>query len=184
MSFLSRLFSKKVSKPSHMPLDGHQMTSLVLLSKSYIDLDIDRLRTVLDALFPGEFLPPRDSGNFVVDGPVKQAMFMIMSNIEGYSGGFMLNSVPATYDHYSDYRNYIQDPEILSAVSSHKCWLSVDRLMPQGTTEEHYRFIGLLLSALAPDDSIAVVHPSKMHVVLFNQTICEKLSSDGYSNFN
>ena len=36
------------------------MISWIVLSKSWVELDVDSARARLDAVFPGEFLPPTD----------------------------------------------------------------------------------------------------------------------------
>jgi len=42
------------------------MVSWVVLANSYTELTIESLRQKLDEIYPGEFLPPRQKGNFVV----------------------------------------------------------------------------------------------------------------------
>ncbi len=184
MGFLDRFFGKKTKAGAHTSFDGRQMTSLVVLSKSRANLTLDSLRETLDSIWPGEFLPPKDSGNFVVAGPVKGAMFMVVCNIPGYAGGFMIHSVPASYDGYSDFKQCIKDAELIQIVNTHRSWLSVDRIMPQGTEEEHYRFIGVLLSRIAPEDSVAVVHPTKLLTIRFTEEVRTSLSLDGHAQFN
>ena len=51
------------------------MVSWVVLSNSYAELTLVSLRQSLDELYPGQFLPPREQGNFVVDGNVPGAEF-------------------------------------------------------------------------------------------------------------
>ena len=45
------------------------MVSWVVLANTYVELGVDLLRAKLDEIYPGQFLPPRQNGNFVVNGP-------------------------------------------------------------------------------------------------------------------
>jgi len=155
------------------------MTSLVLLSVLPVPLDVEALRGALDAVFPGQFLPPREAGNLVVDGPVKGATFMVMSAVPGFEGGFMVHTVPGPYDDFSPFRAHIQDPDLLERVGRHGAWMSVDRIVPLGTEEGHYRFIGRLLAHLAPPDVVAVVHPSRMQTVEATPDVLRDLAGEG-----
>ncbi|HEY2840461.1 MAG TPA: hypothetical protein VGJ26_14995 [Pirellulales bacterium] len=58
------------------------MIAWVVLANSFVDWELDSLRTKLDEVYPGQFLPPRDKGNFVVDGPTP-GQFFIQANIPG-----------------------------------------------------------------------------------------------------
>ncbi|HLJ65656.1 MAG TPA: hypothetical protein VKT70_16210, partial [Stellaceae bacterium] len=51
------------------PQQDREMVSWVVLANTYIDYTVDSLRAKLDEIYPGQFLPPRDKGNFVIDGP-------------------------------------------------------------------------------------------------------------------
>ena len=53
------------------------MISWVVLSKTRVELTLDSLRAHLDRLYPGLFLPPQEFRNFVVEGPVLDAQFLI-----------------------------------------------------------------------------------------------------------
>ena len=57
-----------------------EMVSLVVLSNTHVELTVDQVREKLDELYPGQFLPPRDKGNFVVEGSVP-GQFLIQSRV-------------------------------------------------------------------------------------------------------
>jgi len=179
LGFLKRLFTRKRAGVAPPDDGGHRMTSLVLLSVSPVALDLETLRAALDAVFPGQFLPPREAGNLVVDGPVKGAMFMVMSAVPGFEGGFMVHTVPGPYDDFSPFRTHIRDPRVLGAVARHRAWMSVDRIVPMGTEEGHYRFIGRLLAHLAPPDAVALVHPSRMQTLEATPDVLRDLAGEG-----
>jgi hypothetical protein len=176
MGFLSRLFGKKSSSPRH---GGHDMISLVALASSWRERSIDEIRQDLDAAFPGEFLPPRSEGNFVIEGPVEGASYLVQCTIRNYTGMFLIHNVPSPYSAFSDYLQHIKDPETRRLADSQACWLSVD-LMHQHTTEEDaYRFIGLVLGKLAPEDTRLLIHPSRYHVASFTPKLRAILAAGG-----
>lgn len=154
------------------------MASLVVLSNTNVDLTLDALRQSLDSLYPGEFLPPREQGSFVVDSPEQGATFLIKSNVAGASGLFMLHSGPGPYTEFSNFAERIADLALLKTVQSQSCWLSVDRV-GSGSDEEAYRFIGNVLALLAPEDTAVLVHPSKLIAIKFNADIRRHLAVRG-----
>ncbi len=89
------------------------MVSLVVLSKTCVELTLDSLRQSLDSLYPGELLPPREQGSFVVEDAMQDVTFLIKSGIPGASGLFMLDSVPGRYTEFSNFAECITDPELL-----------------------------------------------------------------------
>ncbi len=70
------------------------MIGWVVLSSSWVELTEETLRARLDQIYPGEFLPPRQLGTFVVAGPVVGVQFLVKSAIAGATGIFMLQTVP------------------------------------------------------------------------------------------
>jgi len=76
--------------PSHT---ADEMISWVVLSDTYVDLDVDLLRAKLAEIYPGQFLPPRDKGNFVVNGTVP-GQFFVNANVPNAAGMFLVMSVP------------------------------------------------------------------------------------------
>src|ERR1700732_2298951 len=88
-----------------------EMISWVVLSNSYVELQVDALRKKLDEVYPGQFLPQTNK-NFVVDGPTP-GQFLIKSNIAGAAGMFMLLSVSGPYTEFSNIAGAIADPLLL-----------------------------------------------------------------------
>ena len=153
------------------------MVSWVVLSKSYLALDENKLRARLDEVFPGEFLPPRDQGSFVVEGPVPPAQYLIQSRISGANGVFMLNSVPGPYTRFSDFDKFIQDRTMKRHARAQRSWLSIDLMAKHsGATEsEAYRFIGRVLAKLAPQDAAYLVHPTRRIIIPFDKEVRRRL---------
>jgi hypothetical protein len=154
----------------------HMMVSLVVLYDAYIELDLDALRQALDDVFPGEFLPPREQGSFVVDGTVPGATFMIKSAVQGAAGLFMLNNVPGPYTEFSDFADYINDPALRERAEALSCWLSIDLIHEIEDIEGAYRFIGKAIARLAPADSAFLVHPETYHHLVFNEDVRGRLA--------
>jgi hypothetical protein len=146
------------------------MVSWVVLANSYVELSVDVLRQKLDEVFPGQFLPPRPKGTFVVAGP-SPGQFMIASAIPGDAGIFLLNSVPGPYTDFSDFAEAITDPSLLQKVKAQCCWLSVDLIHRSTTDEDAYHFIEQVLAKLAPADAAFLVHPSKLTTIVFDDDI-------------
>jgi hypothetical protein len=158
------------------PLVGRrEMISWVVLSKTYVDLNVGSLREKLDEVYPGQFLPPRDK-NFVIDGPTP-GQFFIKSNIAGAAGMFMVISVPASYMEFSDFADVIADPALLRNVKAQCCWLSVDLVHRLTTDADAYRFIEQVLAKLAPQDAAFLVHPEKRTTMPFDDDIRRRLAN-------
>jgi len=174
MGLLGRLFGgkKAEAKPSH---GGHDMVSLVVLSQSTPALTLDSVRSTLDAVYPGQFLPPREEGNFVIDGAVPGATYMIQCTVPDASGMFMLHNVPGPYSEFSDFPSHLGGA-IRDLALQQQCWMSVDVIGKYGTADDAYRFIGRLLAQLAPPDSAVLLHPSKMMATAFNETVRRQLA--------
>lgn len=153
------------------------MVSWVVLSKSYVVLDADKLRAKLDEAFPGEFVPQRDQGSFVVEGPVERAQFLIQSRVANAAGTFMLNSVPGPYTEFSDFARFIKDRTIRRQARAQRSWLSIDLIAKHTTEDDAYRFIGRALAALAPRDAAYLVHPTRRVVIAFDDDIRRRLAS-------
>jgi hypothetical protein len=105
MGLLSRLFGKKTSSPRHA---GHNMISLVALASTWRKRSVDEIRQDLDETFPGEFLPPRSEGNFVIEGPAEGASYCVQCTIPNYTGMFLIHKVPRQYSAFSDYLQHIK----------------------------------------------------------------------------
>jgi hypothetical protein len=176
MGLLDRLFGRKdvdVFKPQH---GGKEMVSLVVLSQSSLDLTLESVRKTLDSVFPGQFLPPREEGNFVIDGAVPGAVYMIQCTVAGAGGMFMLHNVPGPYNEFSDFSAHLSGP-LLELALKQVCWISIDQIHAYGPEEDGYRFIGPVLAQLAPADSAVLLHPSKLTAVEFTQDVRRQLAS-------
>jgi hypothetical protein len=177
MRFLEKLFRGREASAAPTDDDAEDMVSLVVLSNTYVELTLDTVRQHLDSLYPGEFLPPRNEGSFVVDGAVEGATFMIKSAVPGASGIYMLHSVPGPYTEFSNFDEFITDPDLCALAQSQNCWLSVDLMMRGSAPEqEAYRFIGAVLAVLAPADSAALVHPTKPLTIRFDDDVRRHLA--------
>ncbi len=175
MQWLKDLFRRR-QKPARQRRD---LVSLVVLSNSHVELTLDSLRGHLDAIYPGQFLPPREKGTFVVEGSIPDTPFLIQSDIPGARGSFLLHSVPAPYTMFSDFAAHISDPSLRHLAQAQSCWLSVDLIHRGEMEEEAYRFIGSVLARLAPKDAAAVVHPSRLVTIAFDDEVRRKLASGG-----
>jgi hypothetical protein len=175
MGLIDRLFGRKkaAANPSH---GGDEMVSLVVLSQSAPELTLDSVRSALDAVFPGQFLPPREEDNFVIDGPVPGATYMIQCTVPDASGMFMLRNVPGPYSECSDFPSRLTG-SIRELALGQQCWMSVDAVLTHGTDEDAYRFIGRVLAQFAPPDSAVLLHPSRMVATAFNDTVRRQLSA-------
>jgi len=178
MGLLSRLFGREAEQPSKPRHGDGDMVSLVVLSASCPELALESVRSTLDELFPGEFLPPREEGNFVIDGSVPQAQFMVQCVVPNNGGVFMVQNVPSPYTEFSNFLSHISDPTLHQLAAAQSCWLSVD-LMHQyePKVEDAYRFIGALLAKLAPSDAAVLVHPSRMDAVRFTEHTRRQLAA-------
>jgi hypothetical protein len=153
-----------------------EMISWVVLSNTYVDLDVGLLRTKLDEIYPGQFLPPRDKGNFVVNGPGFGQLF-VNANMSGAAGMFLVNSVPGPYTEFSSFQKKIADPSLRRRAEAQKCWLSVDMVHKNTTNEDAYRFIEQVLAKLAPPDAAFLVHPSKLVIIPFDDNVRRRMAS-------
>ena len=166
---LSAAAAQTVS-PASSPSGKHKMVSWVVLANSYLDFGVDVVRQKLDEVYPGEFLPSRQKGNFVVAGPLP-GQFMIFSSVPGAAGIFMLNSVPGPYTHFSKFAEAIADPSLRASVAKQCCWLSVDLIHSKASDEEAYRFIEKVLAKIAPADAAFLVDPDTGAVMRFDDSV-------------
>jgi hypothetical protein len=151
------------------------MVSWVVLSATHVELTVDSLLETLDALYPGQFLPPGDR-NFVIEGPIPPAQFLIQSTVPGAAGTFMLNTVAGSYSEFSDFADHIDEPSLRALALAQAYWMSVDLVGRHKTDEDAYRFIGSLLARIAPADSAVLVHPSKATVIRFDEAVRRRLA--------
>jgi hypothetical protein len=177
MRFLQDLFGRR--KKAMPPRQRRDMISLVVLSNSYVEVTLDTLREHLEQVYPGRFLPPREKGTFVVEGNIPDTPFLIQSDIPGAAGSFLLHSVPGPYTMFSDFAAHISNFSLRRLAQAQCCWLSVDLIHHDTTEGEAYRFIGSVLAKLAPRDAAAVVHPSRLVTIAFDDEVRRKLANGG-----
>jgi hypothetical protein len=177
MRFLQDLFRRR--KKATLLRQRRDMISLVVLSNSHVALTLDTLRGHLEELYPGHFLPPRDKGTFVVEGNLPDMPFLIQSDIPGAAGSFLLHSVPEPYTAFSDFAEHIADASLRRLVQAQTRWLSVDLIHRNTTDAEAYRFIGSVLAELAPRDAAALVHPSRLLTIAFDDRVRRALANGG-----
>jgi hypothetical protein len=161
--------------PAPLPQQDREMVSWAVLANTYVDLTVDSLRTKLDEIYPGQFLPSREKGNFVIDGPTPGG-FLIQANLPDAAGMFLLHNVPGPYWKFSDFAKAIADPAIRSKATTQCCWLSVDRISKNHSDENAYRFIGQVLAKLAPPDAAFLLHPSKLVTISFDDELRGRLA--------
>jgi hypothetical protein len=159
------------------PLHNRGAIGLVVLSNSFVELTLDSLRQGLDQLYPGQFLPPREQGSFVVEGNIPEAEYFINSDIPGSRGMFLLTTVPGPYSLFSNFEADIADPALRRRAEEQACWLSVTLVHKSATEAEAHRFIGSVLAHLAPDDSAALVQLSTMTTVAFDADLRRQLAT-------
>lgn len=177
LRFLGNLFD---AGDGGLPADSGEMVSLVVLYQDYVELTVESLREILNEVFPGEFLPPGDR-NFVVDGAVPGATFMIKCAVHNAAGLFMLHNVPGPYTEFSEFAQHIADPALRASAEAQSAWLSID-LIVQANAEDAYRFIGKVIARLAPDDAAFLVHPDSYGVLPFDESMRRDLA-DGRQLF-
>jgi hypothetical protein len=178
MNLLSRLFGKKTPPPSQRH-GGGDMVSLVALLPSWQELTVDEVRESLDALFPGAFLPPREEGNFVIEGPVPGTSYLIQCTVPEHTGMFLMHNVPGPYSEFSDYLTRLVDPVLRELAAKQPCWMSVDLMHRHTTHEDGYRFVSAALAKLAPSDTAVLLHPSRYVAVPFTVGVRRTLASGG-----
>jgi hypothetical protein len=177
MRLLETLFGRR--RAASQRARDREMISLVVLSNSYVELTLDVLREQLDQIYPGYFLPPRERGTFVVEGSVDSAEFLIQSDIPGAAGMFLLHSVPGPFSAVSNFAAHIADASLRQLAEAQTCWLSVLLMHRDVSPQEAYRFIGSVLAQLAPADAAALVHPSRLITVAFDDQVRRELASGG-----
>jgi hypothetical protein len=178
MRILSRIFGKK-AETAPLRHGGGDMVSLVALTPGWEPRSVDSVRRDLDELFPGEFLPPREEGNFILEGPVPDASYMVQCVVPGHGGVFLIHNVPGPYSDFSDFLSFMDDPELKALAAKQPCWMSVDLMHSYTTAEEGLRFITVVIAKLAPADVVLLVHPSRYMVALFTPELRAVLASGG-----
>jgi hypothetical protein len=125
------------------------MISWVVLSKTRVELTPDSLRAHLDRFYPGLFLPPQELRNFVVEGPVLDAQFLIQASVPGSVGLYMLQSIAAGSTGFSEFADDIDDPALRALIFEQQAWLSVD-VIDAAVDQDCRRFIGKVLRNSRP----------------------------------
>jgi hypothetical protein len=156
------------------------MVSLVVLSTTFVELTLESLCASLDQIYPSHFLPPREQGSFVADSEnLPGGEYFIKSDVPGARGMFLLYTVPGPYTAVSDFADHIADSALRRLAEEQACWLSVDLVHDSTNEDEAYRFIGSVLAHLAPADTAALVHPSKLTTIAFDGDLRRRLASGG-----
>ena len=158
------------------------MNGWIALSMTWVELTVESLRARLDALFPGEFLPPRDRGTFVIDGPIERMQFAIHSAIKSAEGMFMLNSVPGPYSDVCDFAERIEYNELRDLALAQEAWLSVELIGQTLSVENACSFAGKVLAELAPQDTAVVLNLSGLTCRHFDEEIRRKLANGSLTN--
>lgn len=153
-----------------------EMISLVVLSGSYVDLDVESLSKALDQLYPGKFVPLEQQANFVVGGRIP-GQFLVKSTIAGSAGMFMVQSVAGPYTEFSDFARFIADAPLRRKAEAQQCWLSVDLIHMFTNKDEAYRFMATVLAKLAPADAAVVVRPENNLAIFFTAEVRSKLAA-------
>ena len=154
------------------------MIGWVVLSQSFVELTEESLRAQLDRLYPGEFMPARERGTFVVGGPATDVQFLINSAIAGAAGMFLLQSVPGPYTEFSLFADHIHDDALRRLAIAQQAWLGLERINGENE-DDAYRFIGKVLATLAPDDAAVLVHPSRLTSFPFGAEMRQELANGG-----
>ena len=154
---------------------GHReepsLLGLVVLYSGECELSVRVLLERLDGLFAGQFLPARQAGNFVVEGPARGASFLVQSSVEGFSGTFMVNNVLAPYPSLSSAVRYIGRPTLRRTAEKQTSWMSVDLLRSPQAAGDATRFMAVLVSALAPEQSAVIVNAADYSVSAFTPEV-------------
>lgn len=173
MGLFSRLFGGKRSVPAEK---SGVMVSLVILLRRPVQWERAAIQEQLDAVFPGQFLPQNEN-SFVIDGP-DPTQFMVKSLVASHSGLFFIICRPEAYVNVSNFAPNDRDPRLQELLGQHHAWHSVDLIAPISGTEDAYRFIGKTLAKLAPEDSVALIHPQTKALVRFDAETRVRLRSD------
>ncbi len=159
-----------------LPGSRREMVSLVALSNSYVDLDVQSLSKALDELYPGKFVPLEQQANFVVGARIP-GQFLVKSTIPGAAGLFMVQSVPGPYTEFSDFAQFIADASLRRTAEAQRCWLSIDLVHMITNKDEAYRFIAVALAKLAPADAAVLAKPENNSAVLFTAELRSRLAA-------
>jgi hypothetical protein len=152
------------------------MISLVALSSSYVDLDVQSLSKALDEVYPGKFVPLEQQANFVVGGR-GPGQFLVKSTIPGAAGMFMVLNVPGPYTEFSDFARSIADAALRREAEAQRSWLSIDLIHMMTNKDEAYRFIAAALAKLAPVDAAVLVKPETNSAVRFTAEVRSQLAA-------
>jgi hypothetical protein len=148
-----------------------------VLYDSDVELMVDSLRAELDRVWPGQFLPQRDDGSFVVEALMPE-QFLIKSSVPGAQGLFMQHNVPGPYSEFSDLVDRIPDASLRDIAKAQGCWMSMN-LVSQSEAAGGYKFIGSVLARLAPPDTAVLMHPAHGTAVRFTADVRRRLAESG-----
>lgn len=182
LAAISRSWAQQFAPPSQ-PMREFRMISLVALSPSWVEYSLEEMQHQLASMFLGDFTSAQSQSNWVAEGLSGKGSFAIQCMVEGYAGLYIVNSSPGPYSAFSDFLASIEDPDLKKLAAEQPCWLSVDSVRSYSTDADAYRFVALLLSAIAPDDTRVLVDPSRGLAREFTPEIRRQLAA-GDSSFN
>jgi hypothetical protein len=131
----------------------------------------------LDRLYPGLFLPPQEFRNFVVEGPVLDAQFLIQASVPGATGLYMLQNIAADFAGVSDFADGIDDPALRTLIFEQQAWLSID-VIEAAVDQGCRRFIGKVLAHLAPADAAILADPDRRTAIRFDEQVRGQLARE------
>ena len=155
------------------------MISLVALSRSWVQYSVEEMLECLDSIFPGQFTPAQRDRNWVTQESSDQLAIQCL--VDGYAGFYYVNGVPGPYAAFSNFLFEVHDSGLRKLCSEQPFWFSVDVLRKHGTDEDAYRFAGLLLSALAHEDSAVLVQPFQGSCQRLTPKLRRQLAAGGSS---
>ena len=127
MNVVRRLLASLASVLTLSPAQAQkEMVSWVVLSNTPLELAAESLRATLEQLYPGNF-QPGEQANFVLDGPVPGAQFLVQSNVSDATGLFMIQNVPGPYTDFANFAARIADAKMRAEALAQQAWLSVDK---------------------------------------------------------
>jgi len=171
---MKRKSGEQQTAPAHTA--GPDSPGLVVLSNTDVELSVAAVLACLDAVFPGQFLPPRQQSNFVIDGEVEGVQFLLNSTVPGASGLFLLHTVPGPYTLFSNFAAAIADSALRRIAVAQQCWLSIDLLTPPTAAHARYSLIAPVLARLSPADAAVLLHPSQLVATAFTDEVRRRLT--------
>ncbi|MBB3209730.1 uncharacterized protein YegJ (DUF2314 family) [Rhodopirellula rubra] len=167
--------------------DGEEdkpMISLVLLQRQPKYLENMILTKVVESAWGGDYSnsdaqsdDDADDGDGFVVG--ESPMFVIKAP----AGMFLVHNFDVPYwDNKDEVVEAIGELRLRNAVEEHTAWLSVDMLTPgdeEPDLNEAYLLVAKLLTALADEDTLAVVRPESLDLNVWSDDVVARLLTPG-----